>query len=95
MTKIKFGIFIYIIKVEGRRGRSRVCEGGRPQNYNNQVTFLFVFVAIYIKTTFFFNFKIYIYSVTQSYANSFRGDVLDSFNNVTRDEDNILDQIYI
>ena len=36
------------------------------------------------------------YSVTQSYANSFWGDiVLDSFNNVSRDEDNILDQIYI
>ena len=35
------------------------------------------------------------YSVTQSYANSFGGDVvLDSFNNVPRDEDNILDQIH-
>ena len=32
----------------------------------------------------------------QSYANSFWADVvLDSFNNVSRDEDNILDQIYI
>ena len=32
----------------------------------------------------------------QSYANSFWGDVvLDSFNNVSRDEDSILDQIYI
>ena len=36
------------------------------------------------------------YSVTQSYANSFRGDILlDRFNNLSRDEDNILDQIYI
>ena len=36
------------------------------------------------------------YSVTQSFANSFWGYVvLDSFNNVSRDEDNILDQIYI
>ena len=35
------------------------------------------------------------YSDTQSYANSFWGDVvLDSFNNVSKDEDNILDQIY-
>ena len=37
-----------------------------------------------------------IYSVTQSYANSFWGDVvLDNFNNVSRDEDNMLGQIYI
>ena len=37
----------------------------------------------------------HIYSITQSYANSFWGDVvLDSFNNVSMDEDNILDQIY-
>ena len=37
-----------------------------------------------------------IYSVTQSYANIFWGDVvLDRFNNVSRDEDSILDQIYI
>ena len=37
-----------------------------------------------------------IYSVTQSYANSFWGDViLDTFNNVSRDEDNILEQIYV
>ena len=37
-----------------------------------------------------------IYSVTQSYANSFWGYVvLDTFNNVSRDEDNISDQIYI
>ena len=36
------------------------------------------------------------YSVMQSYANSFWGDVvLDTFNNVSRDEDNILDKIYI
>ena len=36
-----------------------------------------------------------IYSVTQSYANSFLGDVvLDSFNNLSRDEDNILEKIY-
>ena len=36
------------------------------------------------------------YSVTQSYANSVWGDiVLDAFNNVSRDEDNILGQIYI
>ena len=36
------------------------------------------------------------YRVTQSLANSFRGYVvLDTFNNVSRDEDNILDQIYI
>ena len=36
-----------------------------------------------------------LYIVTQSYANSFWGDVvLDTFNNVYRDEDNILDQIY-
>ena len=36
-----------------------------------------------------------IYSVTQSYANSFWEDVvLDSLNNVSRDEDNISDQIY-
>ena len=36
-----------------------------------------------------------LYSVTQSYANSFWGDVvLDTFNNVSRDENNILDQIY-
>ena len=35
------------------------------------------------------------YSVTQSYANSFLGDVvLDTFNNVSRDEDNILDRIH-
>ena len=35
------------------------------------------------------------YSVTQSYANSFWGDVvLDTFNNVSRDEDNILYKIY-
>ena len=35
------------------------------------------------------------YSVTQSFANSFLGYfVLDSFNNVSRDEDNIFDQIY-
>ena len=35
------------------------------------------------------------YSVTQSYANSFWGYVvLDTFNSVSRDEDNILDQIY-
>ena len=40
--------------------------------------------------------KMHIYSITQSYANSFWGDVvLDSFNNVPRDEDNILDQIYL
>ena len=36
-----------------------------------------------------------LYSVTQSYANSFWGDIfLDTFNNVSRDEGNILDQIY-
>ena len=36
------------------------------------------------------------YSVTQSFANSFWGYVvLDSFNNVSRDEGNILYQIYI
>ena len=36
-----------------------------------------------------------LYSVTQSFANSFSGHVvLDTFNNVSRDEDNILDQIY-
>ena len=36
-----------------------------------------------------------LYSVTQSYANSFWGDVvLDSLNNSSREEDNILDQIY-
>ena len=40
---------------------------------------------------FFYN----IYSVTQSLSNSLLGDVvLDSFNNASRDEDNILDQIY-
>ena len=40
--------------------------------------------------------KLYINSATQSYANSFWVYlVLDSFNNVSRDEDNILDQIYI
>ena len=40
--------------------------------------------------------EVYLYSVTQSFANSFWGYVvLDSFNNVSRDEDNILDQIYI
>ena len=34
------------------------------------------------------------YSVTQSYANSFLGDVvLDTSNNVSRDESNVLDQI--
>ena len=39
---------------------------------------------------------VYSYSVMQSYANSFRGDVvLGTFNNVSRDEDNILNQIYI
>ena len=33
---------------------------------------------------------------TQPYANSFWGDVvLDTSNNVSRDEDNILDQIFI
>ena len=37
----------------------------------------------------------YLYSVTKSYANSFWGDVvLDTLNNVSRDEDNILNQIY-
>ena len=44
------------------------------------------------------NSRIYIvqYSVTQSYANSFLGYVvLNTFNNVSRDEDNILDQIYM
>ena len=41
------------------------------------------------------NRAIVIYSVTQSYANSFWGDVvLDTFNNVSRKEDNIKDQIY-
>ena len=36
-----------------------------------------------------------LYSVTQSNANSFWGYVvLDTSNNVSRDEDNILDQIY-
>ena len=36
-----------------------------------------------------------LYSVTQSYANNFWGDVvLDTFNNASRDEDNILDQRY-
>ena len=40
--------------------------------------------------------KFWTYSVTQSFANSFWGYVvLDSFNNVYRDEDNILYQIYI
>ena len=35
------------------------------------------------------------YSVMQSDGNSFCGDVvLDSFNKASRDEDNILDQIY-
>ena len=35
------------------------------------------------------------YSVSQSYAKRFVGDVvLDSFNNESRDENNILDQIY-
>ena len=35
------------------------------------------------------------YSVMQSYANSFFGDVaLDTFKNVSEDEDNILDKIY-
>ena len=35
-------------------------------------------------------------NVMQSDANNFGGDVvLDTFNNVSRDEDNILDQIYI
>ena len=38
----------------------------------------------------------YRYSVTQSYANSFLDYVvLDTFNNVSRDKENILDQIYI
>ena len=42
-----------------------------------------------------FGYPIYSYSVTQSYANSCRGDVVsDTFNNVSRDEDNILDQMY-
>ena len=37
-----------------------------------------------------------LYSVTQSYVNSFLGYVvLDTSNNVSRDEDNILDRIYI
>ena len=36
------------------------------------------------------------YSVTQSFANSFWRDVvLDTFNNVSRDENNILYQIYV
>ena len=40
-------------------------------------------------------FKQIYYSVTQSYSNSFGGDVvLDTFNNVSRDTDNILEQIY-
>ena len=44
----------------------------------------------------FLTFPNFIYSVTQSYANSFRGYVvLDSFNNVSMDEENIFDQIYI
>ena len=38
---------------------------------------------------------ILIYSVTQSYANSFWEDVvLDIFNNVSKDEENISDEIY-
>ena len=37
----------------------------------------------------------YIHSVTQSYVNSFLGYVVsDTLNNVSRDEDNILYQIY-
>ena len=37
-----------------------------------------------------------LFRLTQSYANSFWGDVfLDTFNNVSRDEDNIWDQIYL
>ena len=37
-----------------------------------------------------------LYSVTQSYANSFLGYVvLNTSNNVSRDEDKILDQIFI
>ena len=37
-----------------------------------------------------------IYSVAQSFAISFWGDVvLDTFNNVSRDADNILYQIYL
>ena len=36
------------------------------------------------------------YSVTQTFANSFGGYVvLDTFNNVAKDEDNIIDQIYV
>ena len=36
-----------------------------------------------------------IYSVTQSYANSFwEVVVLDTFNNRSKDEDNILDQLW-
>ena len=39
-------------------------------------------------------FDNYIYNVMVSDGNSFRGDVvLDIFNKVSRDEDNILDQI--
>ena len=34
--------------------------------------------------------------IRQSYVNSFLGDVVpDTFNNVSKDEENILDQIYI
>ena len=37
-----------------------------------------------------------LYSVTQKYTNSFLGYVvLDTFSNVSRDENSILDQIYI
>ena len=36
-----------------------------------------------------------LYSVTQSWSNSLLGDVvLDTFNNVSRDENNILDRTY-
>ena len=52
-------------------------------------------VQLWVHTTYLYLLPL-LYSITQSYAKSFWGDVVfDSFNNVSRDEDNILDQIYI
>ena len=56
-------------------------------------TYLFDLIASTLHTQGLF--QRYIYSVTQSYANSFWGYVvLDSFKNVSRNGENILDQIY-
>ena len=56
-----------------------------PENLN-QNFWMVLFERGFAEILFFF------YSITQSYANSFLDVVLDSFNNVSRDEDNFLNQ---